>query len=169
MSQNSGKKPMSQYKDKIAFLGCGEYPMQGAVNVDIRPLPGVDVVADVKNLPFGDGELEGAASRNLIEHFDRFEVKEVVKEWSRVVKKGGFIQIETVDMGEAMSKWKEIPTENLLDCMYGAQTYPENYHKMLMTEEILTDLFKEAGMEAERIERFEHRQIPRIKILFVKL
>lgn len=143
--------------------------MQGAVNVDIRDLPGVDVVSDVKTLPFKDGELAGMASRNLIEHFSRFEVGPMVKEWARCVKKGGFIQIETVDMGRTMTKWKDIPTENLIDCLFGAQTYPENFHKMLMTEAILEDLFDDAGMAVAKCEQFEYREIPRIKMTFVKL
>lgn len=158
-----------KYKDKIAFLGCGEYPMQGAVNVDIRDLPGVDVVSDVKKLPFKKGELAGVASRNLIEHFDRHEIAGVAKEWARVVKKEGFILIETVDMGATMDKWREIPTENLIDCIFAAQTYPENFHKMLMTEDILKDLFEKVGMKLVKVEKFEHREIPRFKLLFVKL
>lgn len=159
---------MSKYKNRICYLGCGDFPMKGAVNVDIRPLDGVDVVSDVKKLPFEGGELEGIASRNLIEHFDRFEVGPMVKEWARCVKKGGFISVETVDMGRAMTKWKAIPTENLIDCMYGAQTYPENFHKMLMTEEILENLFNDAGMVTVKSEQFEYREIPRIKMLFAK-
>jgi hypothetical protein len=35
-------------------LGCGANPMPGAVNADIRALPGVDVVADASRLPFAD-------------------------------------------------------------------------------------------------------------------
>lgn len=153
---------------KIAFLGCGEFPVTGAINVDIRDLPGVDVVADARKLPFKDGELEGLASRNLIEHFDRHEIKDVAKEWARVVEKGGFIEIETVDMGTTMDKWRSIPTENLIDCIFAAQTYPENYHKMLMTEDILVSLFRAAGMELGKIERFEYREIPRFKLWFIK-
>lgn len=156
------------YRNKIAYIGCGEYPMEGAVNVDIRDLPGVDVVADAKSLPFDDNSMEGVASRNIIEHFDRFEIKKVLKEWYRVVKQGGFVQFETVDMGRAMDQWRSIPTENLLDCMYGAQTYPENFHKMLMTERILIQLFEEVGMKFSRVEHFTHREIPRIKMWFVK-
>jgi predicted SAM-dependent methyltransferase len=157
-----------KYKNKIGFLGCGEFPMKGAVNVDIRPLPGVDVVSDVKKLPFQDGELAGIASRNLIEHFSRFEVGPMVKEWVRCVKKGGFVETETVDMGRAMDQWRQIPEENFIDCMYGAETYDENFHKMLMTQEILTRLYEEAGLEVTKAVGFIHRSIPRIIITGIK-
>lgn len=163
------KRNRKSYRGKVAWLGCGDFPVSGMVNVDIRPLKGVDVVADVMKLPFADGELDGVASRNLIEHFSRFEIVDLIKEWSRVIKVGGFIQFETVDMGRTMTKWKDIPEENLMDCIFGAQTYPENFHKMLMTEEILIRLFKEVGMHPYSSEQFEHRLIPRIKMIFVKL
>jgi ubiquinone/menaquinone biosynthesis C-methylase UbiE len=164
-----GSRHSKSMNEKIAYLGCGEYPMKGVINVDIRPLPGVDVVADVKKLPFADGELDGVASRNLIEHFDRFEIKDVLKEWVRVVKPSGFVQFETVDMGAAMDMWREIPTENLLDCFYGAQTYPENYHKMLMTMPILEELLREGGLKVVEDQHFIAREIPRVKITATKL
>lgn len=163
------KRNRKSFKGKVAWLGCGEFPMQGAVNVDIRPLEGVDVVANVKSLPFITGELEGVASRNLIEHFSRTEITPMLKEWTRVIKKEGFVQVETVDAGRLMTKWKDMEEEELLDGLLGAQTYDENFHKMIFTEEILNRFFKEAGLTIVKCEQFEHRNIPRIRISGVKL
>ena len=153
---------------KIAYLGCGDFPMEGAINVDIRDLLGVDVVSDVRKLPFKKGELDGIASRNLVEHFGRHEVGAMVKEWARCLKKGGFLQTETVDMGRTMDIWREIPEENLIDCMYGAETYDENYHKCLMTQDILVRLYEEAGLEVTEGTGFTHREIPRMVIKGIK-
>jgi glycosyltransferase involved in cell wall biosynthesis len=38
-------------------LGCGEKPLPGYINVDSRRLPGVDVIADIRRLPFEPGSL----------------------------------------------------------------------------------------------------------------
>jgi predicted SAM-dependent methyltransferase len=143
--------------------------MQGAINVDIRKLDGVDVVSDVRKLPFKDGELEGIGSRNLIEHFSRNDIAPMVKEWARCIKKDGFIHIETVDAGRLMDKWQQIPEENMLDGLLGAQSYDENFHKMIFTKDILTRFLKEAGLTLINCEQFEHRGIPRIKVVAVKL
>ena len=153
---------------KIAYLGCGDFPMEGAINVDIRDLSGVDVVSDVRKLSFKKGELDGIASRNLIEHFGRHEVGAMVKEWARCLKKGGFLQTETVDMGRTMDIWREIPEENLIDCMYGAETYDENFHKCLMTQDILVRLYEEAGLEVTEGTGFTHREILRMVIKGIK-
>lgn len=154
---------------KILNLGCGEQPRQeGITNVDIRPLPNVDVVADVKKLPFKDEEVDGIFNRNLIEHFGRHETKELLQEWTRVLKKGGFLHIETVDGGETMNRWQEIPEENLLDGILGAQTYPENFHKMIFTRDILVRFLEEAGLHIHKVNQFVAREIPRISIEAIK-
>jgi predicted SAM-dependent methyltransferase len=154
---------------KIYNLGAGDMGKQeGIINVDCRKLPNVDIVADVRKLPFPDGEADGIVNRNLIEHFGRNEIKPLLKEWSRVLKQGGFLMVETVDMGMLMDKWKDIPEENLLDGILGAQTYAENFHKMIFTREILERFLTESGMEVKEVKQFEEREIPRIKILAIK-
>lgn len=154
----------------ILNLGSGEMGKQeGVLNVDCRKLPNVDIVADVRELPMKDGEVEGIMNRNLIEHFGRNEIKSLFKEWARVLKKGGCLQVETVDMGELMDKWRTIPEENLLDGILGAQTYEENFHKMIFTREILERFLKEAGFSINKVEQFEAREIPRIRVLAVKI
>ena len=153
----------------ILNLGSGNCVRQeGMVNVDIRHTPFVDVIADVRELPYKDGEIEGIVNRNLIEHFARNEITPLLKEWARVIQKGGFLMVETVDMGELMNHWKEIPEENLLDGILGAQTYDENFHKMIFTRDMLERYLTEAGMEVKEVEQFITREIPRIKILAIK-
>ena len=152
----------------IANLGAGSMGKQdGVLNVDCRELENIDVVADVRKLPFKKGELDGVMSRNLIEHFGRHEIEGLLKEWARVVKKGGFISVETVDMGRTMDRWKTIPEENLLDGALGAQTYPENFHKMLFTRGIL-ERYLSKDFEKLDVKQFEAREIPRITIIGIK-
>ncbi len=50
-------------------LGSGNRPLAGFVNVDARELPTVDVVADVRELPFPDGSVAEVEASSLLEHF----------------------------------------------------------------------------------------------------
>lgn len=50
-------------------LGSGNEPLPGWTNVDNREIPGVDVVADVTELPFEAGEAEAVNASSLLEHF----------------------------------------------------------------------------------------------------
>lgn len=154
----------------ILRIGVGDTidKQDGYLNVDLRPLPNIDVVADAAKLPFKDNEHDGIESRNLIEHFSRHEIRDVFKEWARVLKPEGVLAVETVDVGELMNNWKNIPTENWLDGLLGAQTYPENFHKMAFTKELLLDLLYEAGLYEIQVNQFEHRQIPRIQVIAYK-
>lgn len=51
-------------------LGSGNRPLAGYVNVDSRALPTVDVVADVRSLPFPDGSAAEIEASSLLEHFE---------------------------------------------------------------------------------------------------
>jgi ubiquinone/menaquinone biosynthesis C-methylase UbiE len=148
----------------ILRIGVGDIDpkQEGYLNVDIRDFPNVDVVADAKKLPFKDGEYDGVESRNLVEHFSRLEIDEVFKEWARVLKKGGTFTIETIDMGRLMDNWRKIPSEDLLDGILGKQTYPENFHKMAFTQDILKDKLFTAGLRVMEGLIFDHRNIPRM-------
>lgn len=147
----------------ILHLGCGDAPrMDGYLNVDIRPLDNIDVVADVRALPFKDEEYEGILTRNLIEHFGRHEIAPLLKEWARVLKPGSIAVIETVDVGALMDIWHSVPTENWLDGLLGAQTYPENFHKMAFTEGLLTEHLSDAGFVVSKVHNLVYRQIPRM-------
>lgn len=155
----------------ILRLGIGDTaPKQkGYLNVDIRDLPNIDVVSDAAKLPFTDGEHDGIETRNLVEHFSRHEIADVFKEWARVLKPGGVLKIETVDMGLTMDNWRTIPEDNWMDGMLGAQTYPENFHKMAFTQSNMTRLLADAGFSITVFRQFTFREIPRMYIEATKL
>jgi predicted SAM-dependent methyltransferase len=154
----------------ILRIGVGEIEprQEGYLNVDIRDLPNIDVVADAVQLPFNDGEHDGIESRNLVEHFGRHEIQNLFNEWARVLKKGGSVVIQTIDMGELMLNWQEIPTENMLDGILGAQTYPENFHKMAFTIDIMKKHLKDAGFVVTEYRPFIQRLIPRMQVTAIK-
>lgn len=155
----------------ILHIGVGDTKQkeEGHLNVDIRNLPNIDVVADAKKLPFKKGEHDAIITRNLVEHFGRHEIDDLFKEWARVLKKGGEVVIETVDAGRTMDVWRNIPEENWMDAILGAQTYPENFHKMAFTEDNMIQKLEKAGFSVTRFESFVHREIPRMRVWAEKI
>lgn len=64
---------VGQAAEMKANLGCGRRPMDGWVNVDCVPLPGVDLVANLDDpdkvtLPWADDSVEEFALVHVIEH-----------------------------------------------------------------------------------------------------
>jgi predicted SAM-dependent methyltransferase len=153
----------------ILELGCGKTPKsEGVINVDIRPLPNVDVVADLMNLPFDDNSVDEIRSRDVIEHFSRNEIIPLLKEWARVLKPEGVMYNRTVDLGRTMDKWRSLKYGDVMNAVLGAQDYDQNFHKMMFTKESVPPLFEQAGLKCE-IKRYSQRGNPRMLIISSKI
>jgi len=79
-------------------LGCGDKILEGYVNVDVaasragrRP----DVLCDLHKLePFETDSCDQVMAIHVVEHFYRWEVVDVLREWLRVLKPGGRMILE---------------------------------------------------------------------------
>ena len=69
-------------------LGCGTDIRPGYVNLDIAPLPGVDVVHELGSgpLPFDDASLTEVVAKDILEHVD---LAGTLRELHRVLAPGG--------------------------------------------------------------------------------
>jgi len=78
-------------KDKIILnLGSGTKRINPEIiNVDIYPFKNVDVVADIRKLPFKDGSIDMVIVDSVLEHVGR--VGEAIGEITRVVKPRGYV------------------------------------------------------------------------------
>jgi ubiquinone/menaquinone biosynthesis C-methylase UbiE len=60
------------------------------VNLDCRPLPGVDVVRDLRRgIPFDDDSFDEILIDNVLEHFDVDDARFLIDEMYRVLRPGG--------------------------------------------------------------------------------
>lgn len=73
-------------------LGCGKKVKEGYINLDLYPLPGVDVVADIeKELPFENDTFDEILTEHVLEHMH--DLDSLLRELHRITKKGGLIKI----------------------------------------------------------------------------
>jgi SAM-dependent methyltransferase len=88
--------------DKIN-LGCGRFPKEGYVNVDWMAMPGVDVVADLTELPlpFEDGCAELIELDHVMEHLS--DVFGTMKELHRILRPGGKLVIRVPHFSRGFS------------------------------------------------------------------
>jgi len=129
-------------------LGCGHLPATDYFNVDARELPGVDMIADVRSLPFHTGTVAEIYAAHLVEHFTEAELKlTVLPGWNRILKPGGILRIVVPDaegMIQAFSRG-EYPFESLREVTFGSQDYPGNYHYTMFSRESLRRLLQGCG------------------------
>ncbi len=87
-------KPCSKQKQGIRLdIGCGEHKNDGFVGLDIRPLPGVDIVQDVEKYPWPlpDESVLTAVCSHVVEHINphKFGFVNFMDEVWRIMKPGG--------------------------------------------------------------------------------
>jgi len=129
-------------------LGCGHLPSPDYFNIDGRELPGVDMIADVRSLPFHPGTVAEIYAAHLVEHFTEAELKStVVPGWHRILRPGGILRIVVPDaegMIQAFSRG-EYPFESLREVTFGSQDYPGNFHYTMFSRESLRELLRSFG------------------------
>jgi predicted SAM-dependent methyltransferase len=128
-------------------LGCGLIPIPEYLNVDERELPGVDLIADVRSLPFQPETLTEIYAAHLIEHFTEAYLKStLLPAWHRLLKPSGILRIVVPDAEGMIRAFSQgtYPFENLRTVTYGGQDYPGNFHYTMFSRESLRTILREA-------------------------
>lgn len=90
-------------------LGCGRHPIEGWINLDHMPLPGVDVVVDLNAcaatpLPFDEGSIDEFLLSHLLEHIPN--VLPLMQELHRVAKADARMTI-LIPHGASDDAWED--------------------------------------------------------------
>ena len=86
-------------------VGCDRDIKPGYVNIDIMEKPGVDLVADARHLPYRDGEVDFILCSHMLEHLMGVEALKALKEFYRVLKPMGCLEISFPDMKTISKHW----------------------------------------------------------------
>ena len=65
------------------------YTQEGSINIDLHGSP--DLKADARSLPIRPSSVDWVESHHLLEHFTLKEGLNVLEEWARVLKPGGWL------------------------------------------------------------------------------
>lgn len=148
----------------MLHLGSGKRYIPGFVHIDINKFPHIDFVHDIRTLPMiKSNSVELIYFCHGIEYFDKIEVKTVLKEWKRVLKKDGILRLAVPDF-EALikvyKKYKDI--DKIIGPLYGRWEISRNdkievlYHKTVYDFKSIKEVLEEAGFY--KVKRYDWRK-----------
>ncbi|MFO7167188.1 MAG: hypothetical protein DIU80_004085 [Chloroflexota bacterium] len=142
-------------------LGCGEKPLPGYINIDVREVPEVvDVVADVRKLPFEPGSLAEIASAHLIEHFREHQMRAIILPyWRSLLTEDGVLRVICPNWAAMLKRFHDgrMTLADFKLLTFGGQDYEGDDHFAMYTPETLSALLQEAGFS--RVEVLEEERM----------
>ena len=133
-------------------LGCGNKILPKPwINVDQAPRHGKapDFEADIRDLSMLDNDYADVVMAiHVIEHFYRWEIPAILKEWQRVLRPGGLIILECPDLMKAAKHFiNGKPDQLTMWPFYGDPKHkdPAMCHRWGYTPQTLTQVLLEAG------------------------
>lgn len=84
-------------------IGPGPVRLPGFETLNVVKTPVTDHVGDARRPPFRSGTFDLVYSSHCIEHVEWHEIEETIREWVRILKPGGVLEVHTVN-GYAMMK-----------------------------------------------------------------
>ena len=136
-------------------VGCGHKPETERLNVDMRELPGVDIVATVDQLPFVMGELHEIFSSHVLEHFPLEQLRrQLLPAWVRLLRPGGELRAIVPDAHAMLQAHAQgdLDFETLRLITFGGQEYEGDFHHTMFSPHSLTALLTEVGLTDIRVE-----------------
>jgi glycosyltransferase involved in cell wall biosynthesis len=153
-------------------VGGGEAPMcQDAVQVDLRPLRGVDIVADVKSLPFRSEIAAHVYSSHMLEHLSYRDGWVFLKECHRIMKKKARLEVSCPDL-TAVARIYLVSNlqhrigrlDKVASAFYGSQGHSADFHLSGYDYASLSRILVDIGFDnIRRLRSAENVKDPRVR------
>jgi SAM-dependent methyltransferase len=145
-------------------IGSGNVRLPGWTNVDVQPLPGVDVIADVtRGLGFPEGEAEAVFSEHFLEHLALDAALAFLLEAHRVLAAGGWLRLSTPNLDWVWLTHYRLegePAARRAAALAINRAFRGWRHQFLWNREILAEALAACGFEALRWPRRGESELP---------
>lgn len=139
-------------------LGCGQSPIPGWLNVDVRQLPGVDRVLDVRRgLPFEN--VAAIYGEHFLEHLELQEGLACLVECRRALAPEGILRVSTPNLDWVLAshyrygQWASAD-EAISDCFRMNRAFHGWGHRFLYNRQALEAALRAAGFARITMHRY---------------
>jgi len=128
-------------------IGCGKKELPGFKHVDVIAFDHVDFVCDARRLDMiKDDTVSDIYACHVLEHVERGEVVNVLKEWGRVLHRGGLLRLAVPDFEAIAREYLEhMDLMKMQGLLFGGQTYDYNFHHVAFDLGAIRSMLHEAG------------------------
>ena len=128
-------------------IGCGNKYISGWKHYDAIDAPHIDYVGDARDLKLIANEsVEEIYACHILEHFSRKEVREVLKEWYRVLIGGGILRLSVPSFLAIVEEYRaNMDIESIKGLVCGGQKSDFDYHFNIFDKKYLTTILIDSG------------------------
>jgi predicted SAM-dependent methyltransferase len=144
-------------------LGCGKCFIPGFTHIDVADFPHIDYKLDLRDLPtFSDESAELIYCSHALEYFEAAEAPQVLREWYRVLHRGGVLRLAVPDFEALVEVYRRYRDLSLiLGPLYGKvgiRGAPQQviYHKTVYDFSSLERVLENVGFR--NVRRYDWRQ-----------
>jgi len=141
--------------------------------------PKIELVDIRKGLPDEDNSIDYIYCSNVLEHFEKYEAINILKECKRILNNSGLIRIVLPDLKKIISKYKSADSFNREYFGYDKDLYfgiigriKKNFirgHQWMYDPESAKDLLKKAGFKNIKLLSFRKGRCPDINKLDLEM
>lgn len=139
-------------------LGCGTKHIEGYVNIDIRFLPKVDEVNNIKFLRnYKENTVDTIYACHVLEHFSRWDYENVLRRWYELLKPNGILRVAVPNFKSVCNYYsKTQDLQTVMGILYGGQDYDENYHYVAFDFVTLSNSLRKVGFT--KVKEYDWKQ-----------
>ncbi|HRS01990.1 MAG TPA: glycosyltransferase, partial [Bacteroidota bacterium] len=176
ISNNEVKIPLENnhnsiiYKPLMLHLGSQGVVLDGFENLDAQPQSSKEIQCDVRQLPYSNESVDMILAIDLLQVYSHRETDAVLKEWVRVLKKGGSMVLSVPDLKRILNDYYSgnLPISEANQYIFGKQANDYDYHYNGFDDMSLQKHLQSAGLQIVELQH-EANSMPRLIVRAVKI
>ncbi len=161
------QQPAAAAKGPRLHIGCGQEAIAGWVNIDIRKLPGVDHVLDVRQgLPFQN--VEAIYAEHFLEHLPLEDGLALLRECRRALAPSGILRLSTPNLDWVFvthyrfARWASAE-ERVQDCFLLNRAFYGWGHRFLYNRTTLEAALRASGFATVIFQRYGESDVEALR------